>query len=700
MKTPSRMIPAKFQMRRRVRPALSALLAVILLVALAPAAMADYSPVTKATWVPNGGVHAVAVAGPYLYLGGVFTSLKNAATGEVVTRTRLARITVSTGELDRTWAPTASDDVRALAVSEDGTELFLGGYFRSVSGVTRTRLAAVSTSGAGALVTSWVASASGTVRAMFVKSGLLYVAGGFTDLDGATRTYAGAVTESTGALDPSFRPAIGAYTFAAMPSPDGATVLIGGEFLAVGGQARNYIASVDAVTGAVSGWNPAPGCSTSDSTNPCWVLDLVPKGTSVYAAIAGPGGRVVAYNSSTGAVRWKVYADGDVQTIAVDDKLVYAGGHFDPDFGGTTRTMLAAVDQTTGAVDSAFAPVLHTAYPGVEDLAATPDFLVAAGDFTNASGTGQAMFAVYPVIGGAPDTTAPSAPTGLVASGVTSSSVTLFWNAATDNVGVTGYQVVRNGSVLPGTVTALTYTDMGLSASTQYTYTVRAVDAAGNTSVDSSPVVVTTAAASSVLFSDSWTGSDGAPWGTAWTTSNASGTVDIRSNAGRLAFNDVSGAYARAQLSGVAPVADSEVVTSYAWPSNTARFYTDVFLRGSGGWRNAYRPVSGYGIEVQSDSRTVSLIKTVNGTTTTLQSVSKAQQLTTGKQWLCLWVSGSTVQFKIWPNGQSEPAGWAATATDTSVTTAGQLFVSDVRSSSNVGAKAISLDDLSLAAAQ
>jgi chitodextrinase len=667
---------------------------VILLVALAPAAMADYSPVTKATWVPDGGVHAVAVAGPYLYLGGLFTSLKNASTGQVVTRTRLARITVSTGELDMTWAPTASDDIRALAVSEDGTRLFLGGYFGSVSGVTRTRLAAVSTSGAGALVTSWVASANGTVRAMFVKSGLLYVAGVFTGLDGATRTYAGAVTEATGGLDPNFRPAIGAYTFAAMPSPDGATVLIGGEFLAVGGQARNYIASVDAVTGAVSGWNPAPGCGTSDPNNPCYVLDLVPKGSSVYTAIAGPGGRVVAYNASTGAVRWKVYADGDVQTIAVDDKLVYAGGHFDPDFGGTTRTMLAAVDQTTGVVDPAFAPVLHTAYPGVEDLATTPDFLVAAGDFTNASGTGQAKFAIYPVIG-TPDTTAPSAPTGLAASGVTSGSVTLSWNAATDNVGVTGYQVVRNGTVLPTTVSALTYTDSGLSASTQYTYTVRAVDAAGNTSVDSSPVSVTTSAPSSVLFSDSWTGSDGAPWGTAWTTSNASGTVDIQSNAGRLAFNDVSGAYARAQLSGVTAAADSEVVTSYAWSSNTARTYTDVFLRGSGGWRNAYRPTSGYGVELQSDSRTVLLMKTVNGTTTTLQSVS-AQQLTTGKQWLRLRVSGSTVQFKIWSDGQSEPAGWAATATDTSVTTSGQLFVSEVRSSSNVGAKAISLDDLSL----
>ena len=673
------------------------MVAVVLSVAAASAALADYSPVTKASWVPNASVEAVTVSGPYLYLGGQFTSLTNKATGQVVNRTRLARITAATGQLDLTWAPTASDDVLAFAVSEDGTALFLGGRFSSVSGVARGRLAAVSTSGAGALVSSWAASANGTVRAMFAKNGLLYVVGDFTGMNGATRRFAGAVSESSGTLDPNFLPNINGYTRAAMAGLDGTSVLIGGEFTSVGGQPRSYLASVNAVTGAVTSWNPAPGCPNPDPTNPCYVLDLVPKGTAVYAAIAGPGGRVVAYDATTGGVRWKVYADGDVQTVAVDDKWVYAGGHFAPDFGGTTRTMLAAVDQATGAVDPNFAPVLYTAYPGVEDLAATPSFLVAAGAFTNASGTGQNYFAIYPVI--TTDTTPPSAPTGLASSGVTSSSVTLSWNAATDNVGVTGYEVVRNGVVLPTTVTGLTYTDTGLSASTTYTYTVRALDAAGNVSADSVPVSVTTLAPSSVLYTDTWTGPDGAAWAPAWSTSPQSGTVAIASNAGQLAFNDVSGAYARAQLSGVAPVADSDLLMSFAWSSTTAKAYTDVFVRGTSGWQNAYRPVSGYGIEVANTSTTVLLLKTVNGTTTTLQSVTAAQ-LTTGKQWLRLRVSGSTIQFKMWLDGHSEPTAWNATATDTSVTTAGQVFIANVRSATNVGAKAINLDDLTLSATQ
>ncbi|WP_370450108.1 CBM20 domain-containing protein [Corallococcus interemptor] len=88
------------------------------------------------------------------------------------------------------------------------------------------------------------------------------------------------------------------------------------------------------------------------------------------------------------------------------------------------------------------------------------------------------------------DTTAPSVPTGLAATR-TDRSVTLTWTASTDNVGVTGYQVFRNGTQV-GTPTSTSYTDSGLSSNTAYSYTVKARDAAGNTSAASSALSVTT----------------------------------------------------------------------------------------------------------------------------------------------------------------------------------------------------------------
>ncbi|MEV1005413.1 carbohydrate-binding protein [Nonomuraea sp. NPDC050202] len=93
--------------------------------------------------------------------------------------------------------------------------------------------------------------------------------------------------------------------------------------------------------------------------------------------------------------------------------------------------------------------------------------------------------------GGGNDTTAPSVPGNLRSTGVTSSSVSLAWNASTDNVGVTGYNVYRGGTLVT-TVSGTSYTDTGRAASTSYTYTVRARDAAGNLSGTSNSATATT----------------------------------------------------------------------------------------------------------------------------------------------------------------------------------------------------------------
>ena len=94
------------------------------------------------------------------------------------------------------------------------------------------------------------------------------------------------------------------------------------------------------------------------------------------------------------------------------------------------------------------------------------------------------------------DTTPPSTPSNLAVTGVTASSAALSWSPSTDNVGVSGYRVYRNGTQV-GTTTGTTYTDTGLSASTQYKYTVAAYDAAGNVSSQSSSVTATTSASNS-----------------------------------------------------------------------------------------------------------------------------------------------------------------------------------------------------------
>jgi chitodextrinase len=94
-----------------------------------------------------------------------------------------------------------------------------------------------------------------------------------------------------------------------------------------------------------------------------------------------------------------------------------------------------------------------------------------------------------------PDTTPPSTPTGLKAApGET--SVTLSWNASSDDVAVAGYRIFRDGSPA-GTTSSTTFTDIGLKPSTTYSYTVSAYDAAENPSPQTAPVPATTLAAAS-----------------------------------------------------------------------------------------------------------------------------------------------------------------------------------------------------------
>ena len=98
---------------------------------------------------------------------------------------------------------------------------------------------------------------------------------------------------------------------------------------------------------------------------------------------------------------------------------------------------------------------------------------------------------VVPVV----DIIAPSTPAGLSASAVSSSQINLSWSASTDNVGVTGYRVYRAGTLLATLGAVTTYQNTGLTPSTSFSYTVLAIDAAGNASTQSAPASATTQAA-------------------------------------------------------------------------------------------------------------------------------------------------------------------------------------------------------------
>ena len=120
------------------------------------------------------------------------------------------------------------------------------------------------------------------------------------------------------------------------------------------------------------------------------------------------------------------------------------------------------------------------------------------------------------------DTAAPSIPTGLTATAISSTQINLSWAASTDNVAVTGYQVLRGGIVI-ATVATTSYSNTGLTAGTNYVYTVKAVDAAGNPSAESASANATTLASDTTAPSVAIT--------TPTSAATVSGTVSVAANA-------------------------------------------------------------------------------------------------------------------------------------------------------------------------
>jgi chitodextrinase len=111
-----------------------------------------------------------------------------------------------------------------------------------------------------------------------------------------------------------------------------------------------------------------------------------------------------------------------------------------------------------------------------------------AANNVSASSTALNVTTLEPVV---IDNQPPTVPAGLISSNITQTSFTLSWTASTDNIGVTGYNVYKNG-ILECTVSSTSASITSLSAATAYAFTVKAKDAAGNLSTASIPLNVTT----------------------------------------------------------------------------------------------------------------------------------------------------------------------------------------------------------------
>ncbi|MBC6996015.1 S8 family serine peptidase [Neolewinella lacunae] len=169
-------------------------------------------------------------------------------------------------------------------------------------------------------------------------------------------------------------------------------------------------------------------------------------------------------------------------------QIVASGGTYgsSPDGSTINETICLADDCYTFTILDSYGDGICCSYGnGSYTLRRGTTVLASGGSFGSSQATD------FCIGGPGPDTTPPTTPTGLTASNITDVSVSLSWNASSDNVGVVSYNVFSSGTLL-GTVTGTAATVNGLTACTNYSFTVSANDAAGNASATSNAAAVTT----------------------------------------------------------------------------------------------------------------------------------------------------------------------------------------------------------------
>ncbi|MGI8911359.1 MAG: hypothetical protein ACR2JR_12530 [Rubrobacteraceae bacterium] len=220
------------------------------------------------TWKPgtaNSTVRSIVASAGRVYLGGSFTTLNGQ------NRTRLALVNGTTGALDPTWTPTADANVRTLALSPDGTRLYAGGDFSTVSGRSRPNLVGLDAAGAGAAVWRPLSNPNGQVFDVVARGSSVYSAEGGSG--GAAAAY-----EASSGLSHWILQTRGDGDVQALAVLNG-KVYLGGHFVGVGIQDRRFFAAVDANTGLLDSWNPR-GSGTGLGV---WVLTEDAPNDRIYA---------------------------------------------------------------------------------------------------------------------------------------------------------------------------------------------------------------------------------------------------------------------------------------------------------------------------------------------------------------------------------------------------------------------------------
>jgi PKD domain len=459
---------------------------------------------TAAGYTPNvndGIVYAIGQSGSTVVIGGSFTSISPHGSSTTISVDELAAFTAGTGALVTGFKPTLNGTVNTVIAGPTAGTVYVGGSFTTIDGVT-SRVALISTT-TGAIVPGWTSPAvNGEVHTLVLANGQLFVGGDFTAVAKTSRVSLAVLNPTTGALSSYAVPAFtGHHNYGrqcdptttqcsdahagirAMDiNPANNRLIAVGNFVTVGGVARDQIALLDLGTSAAtldSSW------STDAYTSACNVIlvdsymrdvQFSPDGSYFVVVTTGAGAGVGIPNSdgtqstcdaaarfdtsSTGTdIRptWIDYTGNDTfLSVAITGTAVYVGGHERwvnnttghdaPGEGAVPRPGIAALDPVNG-MPLTWNPGRNPRGAGAYALLATSTGLYVGSD-TDYIGDFQFLhrkIAFFPLAGGK-----------TLASNATGSLPGKVFLLGSGTSTSTARSVQWNGSSAPGTPSTLT----------------------------------------------------------------------------------------------------------------------------------------------------------------------------------------------------------------------------------------------------
>jgi PKD repeat protein len=495
------------QVRRSARGRSSLLAGVIvatmglalLRVGPAVADTAPVSPVTTSTVssdaLPtvqvNGVVWKQLVVGNTVYATGSFTSARpsgSAAGSNETPRSNILAYNLSTGALITTWAPTLNAQGLALAASPDGTRIYVGGDFTSVSGVTKNRIVALDAT-TGAVISAFGASVNSRVRSLVATASTVYAGGAFTTSSGSARSRLAAFTAATGALT-TWAPVADAEVMAIVAPAGSGKIVAGGRFANLAGQPAFGMGAVDVTTGAALPW--AANTVVKNKGADAAINSLSTDGTNVfgtgYTYLVNPGDQndgnlenTFSASVATGAITWVSGCRGDTYDSAPLNGVLYFVSHTHDcaALGGNSQTLPvwtyqhAWAQQIAPAADGrvnlggnfnglAAPELLHWlpsldvgTYTGQSQAAwsvtGNSQYVVLGGEFPKVNGTAQQGLVRFAVKSIAPNKDGPQITTSLTPTvlSLEPGRTRISWQASwdRDNENLT-YEVLRGNTVI------------------------------------------------------------------------------------------------------------------------------------------------------------------------------------------------------------------------------------------------------------